>query len=320
MQRPDELTQNGSGCIVLFLFADSASAVRAAQTYIGLTVAREFSHSPFGPSQLLTGHLTLKRLGRSVASIGVVVYACLLVFGYAFADRLIFQPQASSYRDSGQIIPLISGGVRISAVFLPNPGARYTILYSHGNAEDIGELLPVLGDIQRMGFSVLAFDYRGYGTSEGRPSQQSAYQDEDAAYDYLVKTAHVPANHIIALGRSLGGGTAVDLASRRPLGGLIVQSSFVTAFRAMAHVPILPFDEFRNIDKIGKVHCPVLVIHGTADDVIAFWNGDRLFRQANEPKRSFWVEGAGHDDLYEVAGARYAAALRAFVALIDNSS
>ena len=205
-------------------------------------------------------------------------------------------------------------------MFLPNPAARYTILYSHGNAEDVGEVLPDLQDIQRMGFSVLAFDYRGYGTSEGRPSERGAYQDEDAAYDYLIRTEHVPVSHIIALGRSLGGGTAVDLASRRPLGGLIVQSSFVTAFRAMTHVPIVPFDEFRNVAKIGQVHCPVLVIHGRADKVIAFWNGERLFREANEPKRAFWVGGAGHDDLFEVAGGRYGTTLRAFAALLDSTA
>ena len=262
-----------------------------------------------------------KRLARSVASIAVVVYACLFVYGYAFADKLIFQPHASSYRDSGRIIKLISGdGVTISAVFLPAPAARYTILYSHGNAEDLGEILPDLQEIQRMGFSVLAFDYHGYGTSEGRPSERAAYQDEDAAYDYLVKTERVPASRIIALGRSLGGGTAVDLGSRRPLGGLIVQSSFVSAFRAMTHVPIVPFDEFRNVAKIGQVHCPVLVIHGRADKVIALWHGERLFREANEPKRAFWVEGAGHDDLFEVAGASYTTALRSSVALIDSTA
>jgi fermentation-respiration switch protein FrsA (DUF1100 family) len=105
---------------------------------------------------------------------------------------------------------------------------------------------------------------------------------------------------------------AIDLARRQPVAALIVQSSFITAFRAMTGVPILPFDEFRSDDKIGQVRCPVLVIHGTDDAVISLRHGQRLFRDANNPKRSWWVAGAGHDDLPDVAGARYFATLWQF--------
>ena len=256
--------------------------------------------------------MTARRALRSVVTILVSVYAVIAVFGLFFADRLIFRPHPSSYHDAGNIIKLRSGASTISAVFLPNPAARYTILYSHGNAEDIGDLLPMLETMQRSGFAVLAYDYKGYGTSGGRSSERSAYEDEDAAYDYLVTSARIPANRIIVLGRSLGGAMAIDLARRRPVAALIVQSSFITAFRAMTTVPIVPFDEFRSDDKIGQVHCPVLVIHGTDDAVIPLRHGQRLFRDANNPKRSWWVAGAGHDDLPDVAGARYFATVRQF--------
>lgn len=270
---------------------------------------------------LLIGELSAKRVIRSVVSIAVVVYAALFVYGYFFADRMIFKPHAASYQDGGRFIKLSSGdGVKISAVYLPNPKARYTMLYSHGNAEDLGDILPTLEDIRRGGFSVLAYDYRGYGTSAGRPSEQGAYQDEDAAYDYLVTTQGIPPNRVIAFGRSMGGAMAIDLARRQPVAALIVQSSFVTSFRVMTHVAVLPFDEFPSIEKIGQIHCPVFVIHGTNDRVIALWHGEALFRRANAPKRSYWVKGAGHDDLPDVAGPRYVMALRDFAASIDSTS
>lgn len=258
---------------------------------------------------------------RSLFFIIALVYLGMFLYSYFYAEKIIFQPQSSSYRDTSQIIKLNSGdGVKISAVYLPNPDARYTILYSHGNAEDVGHLLPLLEDIKGMGFSVFAYDYRGYGTSSGTPSEKNAYRDVDAAYDYLVNALSIPANRIIALGRSLGGAVAVDLAQRRQLGGLIIESSFVTAYRVLTHIPLFPFDKFKSISKIKEVRCPVLVIHGKRDEVIPLWHGERLFQAANEPKLSLWVEGAGHNNLFEVAGARYRQVLSDFVALIERDN
>ncbi|MCA1592266.1 MAG: alpha/beta hydrolase [Acidobacteria bacterium] len=269
--------------------------------------------------RLLVGDFTLRRLIRSVFSIVVLVCLGMSLYAYFYAEKIIFQPQPSSYRDTDRIIKFSSGdGAAISAVYLPNPDARYTLLYSHGNAEDVGQLLPILEEIKGLGFSVLAYDYHGYGTSSGTPSEENAYRDADAAYDYLVKEQGVPAHDVIALGRSLGGAVAVDLASRRQLGGLIIESSFVTAYRVITHIPVLPFDKFQSLSKIKRVRCPVLVIHGKKDNVIPFWHGEKLFEEANEPKRSLWVEGAGHNNVFEASGNRYGQALRDFVALIER--
>lgn len=258
---------------------------------------------------------------RSLFLIILLVYLGIFLYSYFYAEKIIFQPQPSSYRDTTQIIKLDSGdGVKISALYLPNTDARYTILYSHGNAEDIAQLLPLLDEMKGMGFNVFAYDYRGYGTSSGTPSEQNAYRDVDAAYDYLLNNLSVPANRIIAVGRSLGGAVAVDLAHRRQLGGLVIESSFVTAYRVLTHIPLFPFDKFKSISKIKNVHCPVLVVHGKRDEVIPFWHGERLFQEANEPKLSFWVEGAGHNNLFDVAGVRYEQVLRDFVALIESNN
>ncbi len=271
--------------------------------------------------RLLIGDFTLRRWIPSIFTIAILVYLGMFIYAYFYAEKIIFQPQRSSYRDTGQIIKLDSagGGAKISAVYLQNPNARYTILYSHGNAEDIGQILPTLKEIQAMGFSVFTYDYRGYGTSSGTPTEENAYRDEDAAYDYLTDKLGVPANQIIALGRSLGGAMAVDLASRRQLGGLIIESSFVTAYRVITQIPLFPLDKFQSLSKIKQVHCPVLVMHGKKDEVISFWHGEKLFQAANEPKLSLWVEGAGHNNFFEAAGNCYQQALLDFVALIDNN-
>ncbi|MEK0177719.1 MAG: alpha/beta hydrolase [Oscillatoriales cyanobacterium] len=267
--------------------------------------------------RLLFGEFSWKRLMRSI----IFIYAFLCFYAFFFSEGLIFQPPSSSQNDSREVIKINSAnGLKISAIHFPNPQAKYTILYSHGNAEDLDGILWVLREIRDSGFAVFAYDYQGYGTSQGRPSEYNTYRDIDAAYNYLTQQLGVPAKQIIVYGRSVGGGPAIDLASRQSVGGLVVESSFVSAFRVLTQIPILPFDKFVNIDKIGKVRSPVLVIHGKADEVVRFWHGEQLFTAANEPKLNFWVEGAGHNDLMDVAGDRYAETLRKFAKLVDESS
>lgn len=274
----------------------------------------------YNSKTLLTSDFNLKRLIYTLILILVLFYLGAFLYAYFYAEKIIFQPQPSSYRDTDKIIKLNSGDeAKISAVYLPNPEARYTILFSHGNAEDIGELRQTLENIRDAGFSVFAYDYRGYGTSSGAPTEAGAYRDADAAYDYLVNDLKIPAERIVAHGRSLGGAVAVDLASRRELGGLIVENSFVTAYRVLTRVPLFPLDKFKNISKIKDVRCPVLIIHGTKDEVIPFWHGEMLFQEANEPKLSLWVENAGHNNLSQIAGKRYEQVLKEFEMLIEKN-
>jgi fermentation-respiration switch protein FrsA (DUF1100 family) len=271
--------------------------------------------------KILVGDFTLKRVIRSLLLIAIMVYVGLFLYSHFFFDRIAFQAPPASYSDSAKIIKLTSApGVQISAMFLTDPGARYTILYSHGNAEDIGMLEPTLVALQKLGFNVLAYDYRGYGTSAGRPSEKNGYADANAAYDYLVNQQQVPPNRVIALGRSLGGAVAVDLASRRTVGGLILESTFTSAYRVFTRFPLFPFDKMNSLAKIGSVHCPVLIIHGRRDEIISFWHGNRLFAAAHEPKMFLWVESAGHNDLFEAAGPQYGQALQRFATMIDSQT
>jgi abhydrolase domain-containing protein 17 len=250
-----------------------------------------------------------------------MLYLGFAAFAYVLADRLIFLPPRSSY--SAADLPLVyvaaDGGARIATLHLPNPAAPLTLLYSHGNAEDLGHLVPYLEAYRRGGFAVLAYDYRGYGLSTGGPpSAARAYRDLRGVYRYAVEEMRIPPSRLILLGRSVGSGPATELAAREPVGGLVVESGFVSAFRVVTRAQLLPFDRFPNLRHIRRVRAPVLVIHGTEDEVIPLSHGRRLFREAPEPKRSLWVEGAGHNDLMEVAGASYWEALRSFAQLVRD--
>src|SRR4028119_2140519 len=263
--------------------------------------------------RVLLGEFTFKRLMRSL----ILIYAFFCLYVFFIADGKIFLPQASTYQDTSDILKLTTADqIQLSAVYLPNPASTYTILYTHGNAEDLGDIQPVLQQLRNTGFSVFAYDYRGYGTSQGTPSERNAYRDIDTAYNYLIQQLGVSPQRIIAYGRSVGAGSAVDLASRKPLAGLIMESAFTTAFRVIVPFPILPFEKFRNIDKIKKVKCPVLVMHGKADDTIPFHHGQQLFAAAKEPKLSLWLDEAGHNEVMWVAGDRYSGTLRQFAQLL----
>ncbi len=253
--------------------------------------------------------------------IAITAYVALLGVAAFLSDRLIFQPHPSSYKNIPEFLKIpTENGNKITALYLPNPSARFTLLVSHGNAEDLGDGRVWYEDLRAAGFSVFAYDYEGYGTSEGTPSEKRAYQDESAAYDYLVTNLQTRPDRLIILGRSLGTGPAVYIAARKPVAGLILQSAFTSAFRVLTWLSILPFDKFPNYKEIRNVRCPVLIIHGSADSVIGIWHSKELYRLANEPKSHLWVNGADHNDLEAVAGERYRKALQAFATSIRATS
>jgi abhydrolase domain-containing protein 17 len=248
------------------------------------------------------------------------IYTFFALYVFFRADSMIFLPHPSSYQDTKEILKLsVSETEQISALYLPNDRAAYTLLYIHGNASDLGDVRPSLERLHGWGFSVFAYDYRGYGTSDGNPNEQNAYQDAEAAYKYLTNQLQIPSSQIIAYGHSLGGGSATQLAVRHSIAGLILESTFTSVFRVVFPFPILPFDKFSNLDNLRKVRCPVLVMHGQADQTIPIQHGQSLYEAAPEPKLSLWVVEAGHNDFAEVAGDRLRQTLRSFQALVELS-
>ena len=250
----------------------------------------------------------------------LILYAGLLGYAYFFADQHIFFPPTPSYRDDSSIIKIPSRqGALISAIYLPNAAAKYTVLVSHGNAEDLGRILPFLRKFHDQGYAVFAYDYQGYGTSQGRASEANSYADELAAYTYLIQKLKIPPQQIIAYGRSLGAALAIDLAARKPLAGLIVESGFASAFRLSFLFPLLPFDKYNNLEKIKKITCPLLLIHGTSDEVIPFSQGIQLYQSTLVPKLFFPIPGGRHNNLLLTAGAQYWQVIRKFTELLERN-
>jgi pimeloyl-ACP methyl ester carboxylesterase len=222
-------------------------------------------------------------------------------------SSLLFQPPPPTYLHPSRHFWLNTAhGSRIPAFFIERPGAAVTVLFSHGNAEDLGMIYDWFSDLARaLRVNIMAFDYTGYGKSSGAPSEPSCYGDIEAAYAYLTQVRRVPPEQIVLYGRSLGSGPSCYLASRtagegRSVAGVILQSPLLSAYRVAFNFRFtMPGDKFPNVDYARLVACPVFIVHGTQDEVVPFWHGQELFLSIPQQWRAkpFWVEGAGHNNI-----------------------
>ena len=195
------------------------------------------------------------------------------------------------------------------------PGERReTILWCHGNAGNIGDRLDLLKLLHdKVGVNIFIFDYRGYGKSQGRPTEDGTYRDAHGAMDYLHSRPDVEGDKIVVFGQSLGGAIAVDLACRNRFLGLILESTF-TSLVDIFEMPTKAFAmKYDSYSKIKRVKIPLLVLHGDKDDVVPFESGYTLYKAAHEPKKFCAIEGASHNDTYIVGGEAYFAAINEFI-------
>jgi abhydrolase domain-containing protein 17 len=208
---------------------------------------------------------------------------------------------------------------RIAIRYLPNPDARHTVLFSHGNAEDLGNLDSFLRRMHEQGFAVIGYDYRGYGMSERRQTTAGGVlRDIEAVYRFALDSLGVSPRDLIVHGRSVGTGPSLHLAAHHEIGGLVIESGFMSAFRVLTRWRILPFDRFNNLSLLPQIDVPVLIIHGAEDRIISPRHGRRLYRAASEPKSYWEVEGAGHNNLSYVAGREYWERLAAFARRLES--
>jgi fermentation-respiration switch protein FrsA (DUF1100 family) len=192
------------------------------------------------------------------------------------------------------------------------------VLFLHGNAGNVTDRYELIGALIRIPSRVFIIDYRGYGKSEGSPSEQGVYRDARAAWDFLTRRLGIAPNRIVIYGESLGGAAAIDLAAHESPGGLIVQSSFTSMPDMVSHLmPVYPRfllqTRMDSISKIAKIDCPKLFVHGTVDELVPFEMGQRLYSASPAPKEFHEVQGAGHNDVFETGGKAYLDRLRAFV-------
>lgn len=243
-----------------------------------------------------------------------MAYAGLNAYALLRSPALIFPAPASSYADNPSIFKLTTrDGTVISAYLLTAESTNgaasgldgQLLLYSHGNGEDIGMIRPFLEQFQRRGISVLAFDYPGYGTSGGEPTEAGCYAAIEAAYAHAVDALGFKPNAITLYGRSLGSGPATWLAQRESVRAVIMDGAFTSTFRVLTEVKLLPWDRFDNYARLPDIDCPILVIHGTEDRTVPFSHALRIWKRIEGPKQKLFVEGAGHGDLLEHAGLRY---------------
>jgi len=238
------------------------------------------------------------------------------------ANKMIFQPPPSTYSsDSPGLIWLTIpySAQPVPAFFVPHPDAEFTILFSHGNAEDLGCIFDWLHELSyHLKVNVLAYDYAGYGQSGDSPDEQKCYMAITAAFELLTQRMAIPVESIVwyalnmplvsaliaspcSFGRSLGGGPSCELAQRQPkLGGLILQCTFTSVMRVISGASSkmsVPGDMFCNRDKLGDIKCPVLVVHGQRDEVIPFAHGKALAETAVTVVEPLWIAEAGHNNI-----------------------
>jgi fermentation-respiration switch protein FrsA (DUF1100 family) len=249
-----------------------------------------------------------------------VLCAIMTALLMALEDSLIYFPtRGGRVTAPGEDVWLrAADGVKLHAFRSDPGGAERTLLYLHGNAGNLAGRSEVIEFFAQLGVRVLALDYRGYGRSEGEPSEAGLYADALAAYGWLV--AREPAQRIVLFGESLGGGPACELAATQTVGGLVLHSTFTSvpdmAARTFPFLPVrfLARTRFDNLAKIARITAPKLIVHGRRDEVIPFAMGERLLRAARPPVQHVWLEQSLHNDAYWVEARRLGAALRAFLA------
>jgi len=243
-------------------------------------------------------------------------------------DQLfVYHPEPWEERDWGKAsgLPLedvwfqAGDGAKLFGWYAESSRTSAVLLWNHGNAGNIINRLDNLRELYHLGLSVFLFDYRGYGRSQGRPSEEGLYQDAFGAYEYLTRTRRVRPERIVLFGRSLGAAVAGELAVQKPASGLILESSFPSV-EALAkfHYMGLPVHwllgaRFRLIDRLPHISLPLLVIHGDQDEIVPIQLGRQVFEAAKDPKSFYLVPGADHNDLYHVGGQPYFQRLKRFV-------
>jgi fermentation-respiration switch protein FrsA (DUF1100 family) len=249
--------------------------------------------------------------------LGLILYFMQPTFLYRPTPDVLYTPDELGLAFENVVLNT-RDGLKLSGWYVPAEGAELTLLFCHGNGGNITHRLDSINIFHELGVNCLIFDYRGYGNSEGKPTEEGTYLDARAAYEWLQETKNTPANNIIIFGRSLGASIAAQLASQVEARGLIIESGF-TSYADMGkkfypYMPVRWFASFNynTVRYLRQVRCPVLVVHSQTDELVPFQFGLELYEVANEPKEFIEITGS-HNDGFLISGQVYTNNLRGWL-------
>lgn len=274
----------------------------------------------------------------------IAAYGLVCLYAVVLGDYFLFATQPSTYtlakdgKDNNIVLADSPMGNRIPVLYLkyqtPSSSqgnkrfhdespidiedpAPYVILYSHGNLEDLGFVRPRLELFRKHGFSVLSYDYPGFGACPGAKNETSCFDAAEAAYKYLTQTQKIPPEKIIFYGRSMGGGPTAYLASKYKVAATVMHSTFVSAYRVQTGIRLIPWDRFENLKRVPHIKSPILFIHGLSDETIPVWHTRMMMESVrNVPTMGLLVPYALHNNVIEMARDDYWTKLDEFVAAV----
>lgn len=263
----------------------------------------------------------------SILTIAISIYVLLALVLYLFQGRMVFlsnfpsRALTASPGDIGlsyeDVSVTSSDNERLHGWYIPAEDSRGVVLFFHGNAGNISHRLDSIKIFHKVGLSTLIIDYRGYGQSTGKTSEQGTYLDAQAAWDYLVNRRGIPPDRIIIFGRSLGGAIGAWLGARKTPAGVIIESSFSSGTdMARRLYPFLPASlltrlRYPVVDYAGRLSSPVLVIHSIQDEIIPFFMGQAIYAAVNQHKEFLQLRG-DHNNGFLISQGDYIAAIKDF--------
>ncbi|MCD4831125.1 MAG: alpha/beta hydrolase [Anaerohalosphaeraceae bacterium] len=263
-----------------------------------------------------------KKMITSIITIILLSYVGLGIALCLLQGRFTYQPAKDVPYNPGDIglefenVQLQTPDeIALSGWFIPADKAELTILFCHGNGGNISHRLDSIKIFNELGLSCLIFDYRGYGNSGGKTTEEGTYIDAQTAYNWLGNTKKIEPENIIIFGRSLGGAVAAHLASKNEKAGLIIESAFTSfADISQKYYPYMPVRlfvryKYKTIEYIKDIDCPILVLHSKKDRLVSFKFGAKLYDAAKEPKKFIEIFG-GHNDGFLYSGQIYTQGLK----------
>ena len=239
-------------------------------------------------------------------------------------DECLGPVSSTISRPDVYVLPCKKSRSVVTVAIYPRPAPDFVLLYSHGNATDIGAMHSILSMLStRCNATVVCYDYSGYGSSTGVPSEAGTYANIQTVYKFLLvqKIVTNPTKELVCYGESIGSGPSIWLCSRVSLAGLILQSAIASGLRVLTDNRLLCCcDIFPNLDRIKKVKCLTFVMHGASDEQVGIHHGTRL--HASLPTKHaytpWWVDGAGHNNLRQVAGEEYIQRMNNFLKRVKD--